>query len=124
MSSPSRLNRLPGVLTDRRTVVKGALATAALGTFRLRSAFIAQESETIATPDAQICVLTPEMIEGPYYVDDAISNEVYATYEGYVGTITIGVDPAATASSGMEGPGGARGSGEGNRPPGGDRPHQ
>lgn len=295
MSSPSRLNRLQCALTDRRTVVKSGLATAALGTFGLRSAFaIAQESETIATPDALICVLTPDMTEGPYYVDDAmirqditdgtsglplqlriavvdttscqplenvaidvwhcdaqgyysgveganpggnadpagadeaaadgmflrgtqitgsdglarfttiypgwytgrtvhihmkvitggtagesydggtdvhigqlffddaINDEVYATYEayagrtdaqrtrndqdsilgdhegepgffldltpvnaatpeaGYVGTITIGVDPAATASSGVGGPGGAGGPGEGNRPPGGD----
>jgi protocatechuate 3,4-dioxygenase beta subunit len=68
MSTP---DRLPAAILNRRAAVTGSIVAATLGSFGLRSAIaIARESETIATPDALICVLTPEMTEGPFYVDD------------------------------------------------------
>jgi protocatechuate 3,4-dioxygenase beta subunit len=76
MTTPHRPDRIPAAILNRRDIVTGALAAAALGTVGRSSALaIAQESETIATPDALVCVLTPELTEGPYYVDDALIRE-------------------------------------------------
>jgi protocatechuate 3,4-dioxygenase beta subunit len=76
MTSPARPDRIPAAILNRRAAVTGGLAAAALGTFGQRSAIaIAQGSETIATPDQLVCVLTPEQTEGPYYVDDALIRE-------------------------------------------------
>lgn len=72
--TPSSDNaRIPAAILDRRAAITGGLAAAAIGAFGRNSAIaIAQESETMTTPDTVICVLTPEQTEGPYYVDDAL----------------------------------------------------
>jgi protocatechuate 3,4-dioxygenase beta subunit len=68
--------RIPAAVLNRRAVVTGALAAAAAGTVGRHSAIaIAQGSETIATPDQVVCVLTPELTAGPFYVDDALIRE-------------------------------------------------
>jgi protocatechuate 3,4-dioxygenase beta subunit len=74
--SPSPDTRIPAAILDRRAVVTGGIAAAALGAFGRNSAIaIAQGSETIATPDQLVCVLTPEQTAGPFYVDDALIRE-------------------------------------------------
>ena len=76
MTSSIGPGRLPDAILNRRAAITGGLAAAAIGTFGRTSAIaIAQESETMATPDNVICVLTPEQTEGPYYVDDALIRE-------------------------------------------------
>ncbi len=73
MPSITPPDRIPASILDRRSLVTGGFAAVAAGSFGLKSAIaIAQSSETVATPDQIICVLTPEMTEGPFYVDDAL----------------------------------------------------
>lgn len=67
------IEHVPAAILDRRAVVTGGLAAAAIGAYGRTSAIaIAQDSQTIATPDQLVCVLTPEQTEGPYSVDDAL----------------------------------------------------
>jgi protocatechuate 3,4-dioxygenase beta subunit len=68
------------VATSRRTVVKGAAAVAAMGAVGLSAvtAVQAQDAAEHATADASesgVCVLTPELTEGPYYLDDQLIRE-------------------------------------------------
>jgi protocatechuate 3,4-dioxygenase beta subunit len=62
--------------TSRRTVVKAgaALATMSAVGIGLRSGVSAQsgDSSTPSTTLDGVCVLTPELTEGPYYLDDMI----------------------------------------------------
>ncbi len=61
---------------SRRNALKLVAVTAAGGALMSRAAF-AQEAATIAAestlmPGADVCVLTPEVTEGPYYFDPAL----------------------------------------------------
>jgi protocatechuate 3,4-dioxygenase beta subunit len=59
---------------SRRDALKVVAVTAAGGTLMTRSAF-AQEtsaSESTLMPGADVCVITPEVTEGPYYFDPTL----------------------------------------------------
>jgi protocatechuate 3,4-dioxygenase beta subunit len=57
---------MDGHLTRRRLLELAGLAAAAVGTERLSSDWLADDSADAA--DAVTCVLTPEQTEGPYYI--------------------------------------------------------
>jgi protocatechuate 3,4-dioxygenase beta subunit len=55
------------VAPSRRNLLKGGAAALALGTLRLRFPAPAGAQDS-ASPTSDVCVLTPEMTEGPYYL--------------------------------------------------------
>ena len=61
-----------GAMPTRRTVLKvgaAALGLGVVGVGRLRWPAPAGSQEA-ASPTADVCVLTPGLTEGPYYLDD------------------------------------------------------
>lgn len=74
-----RLNKEHYIATSRRSVVKAGAVVAAMGAtgVGIRSGIAAQadDSSTPSTALNGVCVLTPELTEGPYYLDDMILRE-------------------------------------------------
>src|SRR5688572_18856432 len=65
----------------RRDAIKAVAITAAGGTLMTRQAF-AQEAaatESALMPGADVCVITPEVTEGPYYFDPNLERPGVAT---------------------------------------------
>jgi hypothetical protein len=65
LGPPSSVFRLPS--PDRRTILRAGAAALALGAVRLRFP-AAAGAQDAASPTADVCVLTPELTEGPYYL--------------------------------------------------------
>lgn len=88
--------------TSRRTVVKGAVAATVLGATGIgatRAAMAQSSSDAAATAVDGVCVLTPELTEGPYYLDDMILRQDVT--EGKAGVpleLTLLVLDAATCA--------------------------
>src|SRR5262245_24942317 len=65
-----------GIAPTRRTVLRAGAAALGLGSVGggLRGAVTLAQDATESSPaaTATTCVLTPELTEGPYYVDDAL----------------------------------------------------
>lgn len=59
---------------SRRDLLRGGMAALALGALQVRLPAPAGAQET-ASPTADLCLLTPEMTEGPYYLDTDLLRE-------------------------------------------------
>ena len=81
---------------SRRTLLKaGAAALALAGSGRWLHSAAAQDAAT-ATP-ADLCVLTPELTEGPYYLDDQLlRQDITVGKPGVPLKLHIGVTDIAT----------------------------
>jgi protocatechuate 3,4-dioxygenase beta subunit len=80
---------------SRRDALKIVAVTAAGGTLMSQHAF-AQEagatSESALMPGADVCVITPEVTEGPYYFDpDLERSEITEGHEGVATTVRLQV---------------------------------
>ena len=64
---PGRLPRTGTAIPNRRDLVKGGAAALSMGAVRLRLPAAAGAQEA-ASPVADLCLLTPEQTEGPYYL--------------------------------------------------------
>lgn len=77
---------------SRRDALKIVAVTAAGGTLMTRSAF-AQEaaaSESTLMPGADVCVITPEVTEGPYYFDPNLEREdITEAHPGVATTVRL-----------------------------------
>ncbi len=65
--APQRCSPL-SVSPSRRDLLRGGMAALALGALQARLPAPAGAQET-ASPTADLCLMTPEMTEGPYYLD-------------------------------------------------------
>ena len=77
--APSHSHKSPwpadlAVSPGRRSLLRGGMTALALGTLQVRLPAPAGAQET-ASPTADLCLLTPEMTEGPYYLDTDLLRE-------------------------------------------------
>lgn len=73
-SHVSRRNAALSVSPSRRDLLRGGMAALALGALQVRLPAPAGAQET-ASPTADLCLMTPEMTEGPYYLDTDLLRE-------------------------------------------------
>ena len=81
MSHPSRIPSYPSqrdsslaIAPNRRDLLRGGMAALALGALQLRLPAPAGAQDT-ASPTADLCLMTPELTEGPYYLDTDLLRE-------------------------------------------------
>ena len=79
---------------NRRDAFKLVAVTAAGGTLMSRTAFAAETAATEASlmPGADVCVITPEVTEGPYYFDPALERvDITEGHQGVATTVKLQV---------------------------------
>jgi protocatechuate 3,4-dioxygenase beta subunit len=83
---------------SRRDALKLVAVTAAGGTLMTRSAFAqeASASESALMPGADVCVITPEVTEGPYYFDPNLErSDITEARPGVATTVRLQVVDSA-----------------------------
>jgi protocatechuate 3,4-dioxygenase beta subunit len=78
----------------RRDAIKAIAITAAGGTLMTRGAFAQQATATESTlmPGADVCVITPEVTEGPYYFDPKLERaDITEDHPGVATTVKLQV---------------------------------
>ena len=73
-SQPARSNTTPSVAPNRRDLLRGGMAALSLGALQVRLPAPAGAQET-ASPTADLCLMTPEQTEGPFYLDTDLLRE-------------------------------------------------
>jgi protocatechuate 3,4-dioxygenase beta subunit len=73
-SRESRRGSTPNISPSRRDLLRSGMAALALGTLKVRLPAPAGAQDA-ASPTADLCLLTPQMTEGPFYLDTDLLRE-------------------------------------------------